>query len=66
MMDLLIGFIGFVVIGWAYLFPTYIALVREHNSAGAICALNLLLGWSGLGWIIALIWSFTGNVRRVA
>jgi hypothetical protein len=43
-----------------YVAPTIIAFRRKHHSRWAILMLNFLLGWIGLGWIIALIWSFTG------
>ena len=47
-----------------YLAPAVIALLRRHQSVGAIFLLNLLLGWTGIGWLVALIWSFTGVWRR--
>jgi hypothetical protein len=40
-----------------YLLPTLVASRRGHPNAGPIAALNLLLGWTGVGWIAALIWS---------
>lgn len=46
-----------------YFAPAIIASVRGHMSSGAIFVLNLLLGWSAIGWIIALVWSFTGNTK---
>ena len=49
-----------VVIGIAvllYFVPTLIAFRRRKRNAKAILALNLLLGWSFLGWVAALIWS---------
>ena len=42
-----------------YLLPAIIALYRSHRNAPAICVLSILFGWTGLAWIIALIWSFT-------
>jgi DNA-directed RNA polymerase subunit RPC12/RpoP len=42
-----------------YVLPTAIAFIRKHQNAPAIAALNILLGWSCLGWIAALVWSFT-------
>jgi len=42
-----------------YFLPSFIAFYRRHHNRYAIFMLNLLLGWSGLGWIIALIWSLT-------
>lgn len=46
-----------------YFLPWLIALVRGHHNAGAIFLLNLLLGWTVIGWLVAFIWSFT-SVRR--
>jgi Superinfection immunity protein len=43
--------------------PFIIALLRHHHDTAAIFILNLLLGWTVIGWVIALVWSFTG-VRR--
>lgn len=40
-------------------FPGVVAMVRHHHQRGAIAVLNLLLGWTGLGWAIALIWACT-------
>lgn len=45
--------------------PTLIALLRGHHNGFAIFLTNLLLGWTVIGWIIAFIWSFTANERRV-
>ena len=45
----------------AYLVPTGIAVARKHPNAGAIAALNILLGWTVLGWIISIIWAFTAS-----
>jgi hypothetical protein len=42
-----------------YFFPTFIAVLRKHASALAIFAFNLFFGWTGLGWVAALIWSLT-------
>jgi hypothetical protein len=42
-----------------YFLPTIIAWVRGHYNRVAILALNLLLGWTVVGWVVALVWSFT-------
>lgn len=47
-----------------YFLPAIVAAGRGHNSGGAIFLLNLLLGWTVLGWIIALVWAATGNVSK--
>jgi len=43
-----------------YFLPTIIAAARGHQSWPAIAVLNFMLGWTGLCWIAALIWSLTG------
>ena len=50
---------------FAYLMPTLIAHQRQHKNIGSISVLNLFLGWTFLGWVIALIWSFSDNVEKV-
>lgn len=42
-----------------YLLPGIIASSREHKNSTAIWILNIVLGWSFLGWVAALVWSFT-------
>jgi len=47
-----------------YCLPSIIAKIRNHNNLSAVILVNLLLGWSILGWIISLIWSFTDNTNK--
>ncbi len=42
-----------------YFIPTFVAISRGHGNRNAICAVNLFLGWSLLGWVAALVWSLT-------
>lgn len=42
-----------------YFLPTIIAVRRRHHNRLPIALLNLLLGWTAIGWIAALIWSVT-------
>jgi Superinfection immunity protein len=49
-----------------YFLPYACASQRRHRSKAAIFLTNLLFGWTGVGWIFALIWAFTGNVERPA
>jgi hypothetical protein len=48
----------------AYFIPTVIAAVRSHHNAGAICVLNLLLGWTVLGWVAAIVWACTATKQQ--
>ena len=47
-----------------YFLPTLVALGRGHRNAGAIIAVNLLIGWMFIGWVIALVWAMTENVGQ--
>jgi hypothetical protein len=40
-----------------YLIPSFVAARREHERLGAVLALNVLLGWTGAGWLAALLWA---------
>ena len=46
-----------------YLLPAFVAAGRRHRNAGAIFALNLFLGWTLLGWVLALVWGMTANTK---
>jgi len=50
-------------LGFFYFVPALVAHLRRHRNEGAVSVLNLLLGWTVLGWIIALIWACTANTR---
>ena len=39
------------------LLPTLIAFRRAHTRRIEITFLNLLTGWTGIGWIVALLWA---------
>jgi hypothetical protein len=47
-----------------YFLPTIVAFYRKHHRAWAIFALNLFLGWTVVGWIIAMVWAAT-RVERL-
>ena len=40
-----------------YFLPFAIAFNRKRANTGAIFALNLFLGWSLIGWVVALVWA---------
>ena len=56
------------ILGWViailtggYMLPWAIAATRGKSNTGAIFWLNLLLGWTVVGWIIALVMSCTSH-----
>ena len=46
-----------VLVSGGYFIPTLVAYCRRHHNAGAIFFLNFLLGWTIIGWVIALFWA---------
>ena len=52
-LELLLVVLTFVL----YFLPAVIAFLRKHKNKLAIFLLNLLLGWTVLGWVASLIWS---------
>lgn len=40
-----------------YFLPTIVAANRGHNNHLSIFILNLLLGWTFVGWVVALVWA---------
>lgn len=54
------------LLGTVYFLPSAIASAREHRRGKSIFALNLLLGWTVVGWGAALIWCFRVKSRDAA
>jgi hypothetical protein len=48
-----------------YWLPTVIAFRRGHPNCWPVAVVNLFTGWTGIGWVVALVWSVTA-VRRTA
>lgn len=46
-----------------YFLPTIIG--RDKSDAGLIFVVNLLLGWTVVGWIVAFIWACAADTRPV-
>lgn len=46
-----------------YFVPTIVAIRRRHRNRMAVLVLNLALGWTLLGWVVALVWANTSDVE---
>ena len=49
-----------------YFLPSIIALVRSKRDIVAIVLLNLFLGWTVIGWVVALVWALKTDYIVVA
>jgi Superinfection immunity protein len=57
----------FVFIGGAlYLMPWIIGILRGATHLGALFLVNLMLGWTLMGWLVCLIWAARATVRQDA
>ena len=48
-----------------YFLPTIVALTLHRRNAAAVVLINVLLGWSFVGWIVALILALTREPEPV-
>lgn len=48
-----------------YFTPVLIAYARHHRYGWLIGALNLVIGWTGLGWLACLLWAINRDTRDV-
>jgi hypothetical protein len=44
--------------------PAIVAGIRRANNFGWILLINFFLGWTCIGWIVALIWAFRDTSRN--
>lgn len=47
---------AFVIIV-VYFLPTLQAYISKKKNKAAILTLNLLAGWTVIGWIVAMVWA---------
>lgn len=40
-----------------YFAPTIVAVATKHTDVGAIFLVNFFFGWSGIGWVAAMLWA---------
>ncbi len=51
----------FLVLIAVHFLPTIVAVVRHHPKTLAIVLINIFLGWTVIGWVVALIWAFVSQ-----
>jgi len=52
-------FIGIVFFAFFYFLPSIIGFASGKANGVAIFVLNLLLGWTLVGWVVSLVWALT-------
>jgi Superinfection immunity protein len=64
-----LGLLFFPIFGLGFVFyflPSIVAFARSKRDSASILILNLLLGWTAIGWVIALVWSLRADVPVIA
>lgn len=56
-MEVLVFFLLLILGLLFYFIPALVAQNNNHTQTGAIFALNLFLGWTLLGWVVAFVWA---------
>jgi len=51
------GVIFLILMVMLYFLPALVAISNKKRNAAAVLVLNLVGGWTFLGWIIALVWA---------
>ena len=52
--NFILSFVLLFILTAFYMLPSYLAHKRGHHQFYPILVLNVFLGWTGIGWVIAL------------
>lgn len=55
----IVGLLLLASLAVIYVVPALVAYNRHHHQRAAIAVLNILAGWTAVGWVIALVWAAT-------
>lgn len=58
---MMVAIIIILVLALLYFVPTAVAQYRKASNTTTVFLVNLLLGWTAIGWIVALILAFAGD-----
>jgi len=58
-----VGLVITLIVFATYFLPLIVAVRRWHRDTTAIGMLTLFLGWTIIGWVIALTWACNDNIK---
>lgn len=58
-------FIWTVVVASIYLLPSLVATKKKSDAAAPIFVINLFLGWTFVGWVVALAWAVSAKKTKI-
>lgn len=53
--------IELLLIAIIYMLPTLVAYARDLPQRGRITVVNIIFGWTLIGWVVAFIWAMTAE-----
>ena len=54
---LIISLLVALLLAWVYLLPGRISLNKNYEKTGWLLGLNILFGWTIIGWFAVFVWS---------
>lgn len=57
--------VGLLILAALYFVPTIVAAIRGHQLA-SVAVVNILLGWTFVGWVVALVMAVRDKPAAVA
>ena len=61
-----LGVLLLLISVFLYFIPAIVAASKNKRNSGAIFGLNLLLGWTIVGWVVSLVWALTNDAEAPA
>lgn len=58
--------VAFLFAVFFYLFPSFLAGLNHKKNNGWICVVNLLTGWTVIGWVCCLVWALSAEKMTAA
>jgi hypothetical protein len=63
-LHVIVGIVLLLLIFLAYFLPTIIAAYRDIRLVAAVIVINLFLGWTFIGWVVALAMAVSGEEKK--
>lgn len=61
----LVSALFFIFAPCLYFLPTYEAWAKKRKNITSIALVNVLLGWTFIGWVVALVWTYAGAKKTL-
>ena len=63
--DAATGVVLLVILGALYLLPLIVAMARKVPNVGSVAVIDILLGWTVIGWVVALAMAVRSRPERL-